>query len=97
MTKSILESLFNGEIYPSEDIGADNQELRKLNSKIAEAKKVFLNNLSDRDQEIFQEVENLQNDYDNLYIYEAFTYGYRLGVRLLFEALKCTNDQNNGE
>ena len=88
MSKSILQRLFEGEIYPPQEIGNENQELRKLTDKIVEAE----TRLSNIDAEIYQEFEDLKNKYNSIYAYESFSYGFRLGITLLFEALSNTEN-----
>ncbi|MCL2235446.1 MAG: hypothetical protein FWB98_03265 [Defluviitaleaceae bacterium] len=41
MAENILKQLYEGKIYPNENVGLDNPELQKLNAVVAEAKEQF--------------------------------------------------------
>lgn len=99
MIKSILQQLYSGEIYPSENIGSDNPEVQRLNGLVAEEKKRFVESLTDSTREEFLKLDDLQHDSAALYAYESFAHGYKLGATLLFEALKDSQNlaRSNGE
>ena len=87
MNKSILQQLYDGEIYPAENIGNDNPELLKLGEKLAEEKTALIENLSEADRAKFQKIEDLNDDSAALYGYECFAHGFKLAVLLLTEAM----------
>ena len=87
MSKSILRQLYEGEIYPSENIGYDNPQIQKFNGLLSDEKKKFMDSLLDNAREDFHKLDDLQNESAALYAYESFVHGYKLGITLLFEAL----------
>lgn len=84
MSKNILQQLFDGEVYPAEDIIGN----RKLSKRLAEEKAAFIKSLSEHDREMFQKVDDLNDESANIYGYECFAHGFKLGATLLFEALR---------
>lgn len=87
MSKNILQQLYDGEIYPAENIGLKNPELQKMNDRLSEAKDVFIKNLSESDLVNFEKVDDLNGESAALYGYECFVHGFKLAASLLFEAL----------
>ena len=88
MDNSILRQLYDGEIYPFENIGDDSPELQRINDMLADEKVKFMKSLSDSQLEDFQKIGDLQDESAVAYGYENFVYGYKLGVALLIEGLK---------
>lgn len=91
MTKTLLQQLFDGEIYPSEQIVPKGQEYEELFQKLIIEKKYFQERLSASDQERFEEMENISQEITALYEYENFFYGFRLGAGLMIETLANRN------
>ena len=90
MAKSILQKLYDGEIYPSENICVDTPEYHKLNDKLADEKERFVKTLTENNISIFTNIEDLHYEITNLYSYEGFAHGFRLAVALMFEAMNGT-------
>ena len=93
MNKNILQQLYDGKIYPAENIGNANPELQKLHDRLAEEKTVFIKSLSEADRAKFQVVEDLNDESAALYGYECFAYGFRLAVSLMLES-NCNSGGN---
>ena len=87
MSKSILRQLYEGEIYPSENIGIDNPQIQKAYGVVAVEKERFMKSLSESSREDFNRLDDLQGESAALYAYESFVHGYKLGITLLIEAL----------
>ena len=87
MNKTILQQLFDGEIFPSEDISPikTNPEARKLNNTISDEMEYFFNTLSEIEKKRFQNLYELHNEYSSMYGYECFTYGFKLGAKILID------------
>lgn len=86
MADSILHDLYNGKIYPFENIYCSTPEYHKVNGMLADEKERFLKNLSESDRELFKKIEDLHCESFGMYSYENFVHGFRLGVKLMSEA-----------
>ncbi len=87
MAKSLLQRLYDGEIFPAEQIVPKNPEYRELTHKLREEKEYLRERLSESDRERFDAMENLSQEIENLYGSEDFFCGFRLGAGLMMEAL----------
>ena len=88
MNKNILKQLYDGEIYPAENIiGNANPELQKINERLAEEKAAFIKSLSEADRAKFQSVDDLNDESAALYGYECFAHGFKLAVSLMTESM----------
>jgi len=86
MDKGILQQLYDGEIYPAENVGKNNSELQKMNDFLSEGKTKFIKSLSDKDREDFQKIDDLQNESAIIYGYECFAHGFKLAATLMLES-----------
>ena len=80
---SILEELYNGQVYPFEDIVPQTKAYRAANRKAGEIREYFSESLSPEDEEKFEEMNRLFHESTYIEAYENFTYGFRLGVLLM--------------
>ena len=87
MTKSILERLFDGELNPAESIGLDNSELLEIYEQLAIKKPKLLEKLPDSIREDMECVDELVDQAKYIYSKECFSYGFKLGITLLVDAL----------
>lgn len=87
-TKTLLLQIFHGEIHPSESIGRNSStELKNFQKTVNDANDDFRKLLSVNDMYKFQNLLELQNQNTGMYGAECFSYGFRLGIRLLLEVL----------
>lgn len=91
MSKKILQQLFDGEIYPAENIVNHDPEYHKVRRLLTEEKERFLKVLSDNDRECFKKIDDLYFEVSGMYSYACFAHGFRLGVALVTEALNGTD------
>ena len=91
MAKTLLQQLYNGEIYPAEQIVPKNPRYRELCRQLGEEKQHLREQLSASDRERFDAMENLSQEIENLYSYEDFSCGFRLGAGLVIEAFISGN------
>lgn len=91
MSKSLLQQLYDGEIYPAEGIKCKAPEHRELSHKISDEAEHFKAVLSPEDWKRFEKLKDMESDREDTYIFANFTYGFQLGVGLMIEAL------SNGE
>lgn len=85
--KSILQQLYDGELYPAENIRCQTPEYAQIRSDIAAEREHFLSMLPEAERKRFNKFDDLQHDSTSIYGYESFLYGFRLGVRLMAETL----------
>ena len=91
--KSILQDLYDGKIYPSENIiDVESPEYQKINSALMDVKERLTQHLSDGDRELFAKIEDLYYELNGIYSYQSFAHGFRLGVKLMAEALNGDDD-----
>ena len=93
----ILEKLYNGQIYPFEEIVPQDKEYRTTNRKISEIREYFYENLSPEDREKFEEMNKLSRESAHMEFYANFAYGFRLGVLLMcdvFTGYRESDEQN---
>ena len=95
MEKPILKRLYDGEIYPSENICVDTPEYHKINNKLADEKERFEKTLTDSNRSLFTSIEDLHYEITELYSYEGFAHGFKLAVSLMFEALNDTEKRQD--
>ena len=87
MNKNILQQLYDGEIYPAENIGHRNPDLQQINDRLSEEKDKLIKSLSENDRANFQAVDDLSGESAAIYGYECFAHGFKLAVSLLLESM----------
>ena len=70
----ILEALFNGELYPSENVVPKSDKFRQAGAEISDTMRFFEEKLMDRNAD----EGNMTNE-------EQFKYGFTLGVLMMCE------------
>ena len=91
MAKTILQQLFDGEIYPSQTINPNNPRYNEAKKALAEEIDCFLKPLSKDEGEHFQKITDLYYEMAGIYNYECFAHGCRLGVKLVIESMNDAN------
>ena len=91
MSKSILQLLFDGKIYPSENIGVSNPDVHEANSRLNDAKTDFSKGMSDSERDDFNKLDDLYYKSAGVYNYESFAHGFKLGVALMLEVMSDTD------
>ena len=97
--KDILEQLFDGEIFPSEEINESDPKSRELARAVSVEREHLSEVLSDSEREHFDKLNKLYNESSWLYGYHSFAYGFRLGAKILIEVLdgdKIKSEQTDG-
>jgi hypothetical protein len=90
----MLQDLYNGKIRPSKDIGFGNKELQQINEEINDLQARYLVCASEDEQTLLNELYKLQKKQNEIYAYESFAHGFRLGLFLLFVSLNSTAPRN---
>ena len=91
MAKSTLQQLFDGEIFPSENIRPNNPVYNEAKKTLDEETQAFMNSLSGDNLEHFQRIKDLYFKTESIYSYECFTHGFRLAVSLMVESMSGTD------
>lgn len=92
MSKSLLQQLYDGEIYPAEEIVPEDPKYREMCHDIRCATDEFEGKLTQTEQETFEQITTMEQQLTILYAFENFSYGFRLGVRLMADAFAADND-----
>ena len=91
MAKSTLQKLYDGEIYPFEEIGVDTPEYRRAMKALTDEKDNFAKTLSESNRESFEKIEDLHDEIAKHYGYADFAHGFRLAVALIFDSQNITD------
>lgn len=87
MAKTLLQQLYDGEIYPSEQIFLQGKKHKELNQKICEEVEKFKGLLSPEEWKRFEVLDDMRHERSGAYCCANFMCGFRLGVGLMVEAL----------
>ena len=91
--RKILESLFYGNIRPSENQMTPNSDLRRAVDKAARCEQRLTEQLGEPEKAILTELVRAQHEIDSITACENFIMGFRLGVRMMAECM----DENDGD
>ena len=83
--KSILAELYNGSVYPAEQVCPTDPEYRPVNREIGEIKQYIESKLSEEDKQRFEELENLYCQSAGMESTEIFACGFRLATMIMIE------------
>ena len=81
----ILEALFNGELYPSENVVPKSDKFRQAGAEISDTMRFFEEKLSKEDYERLERLMDRNADEGNMTNEEQFKYGFTLGVLMRCE------------
>lgn len=83
----MLEQLYNGELYPSENIIPTSPDYRPLKRKISDEREELKAKLSVEDGERLEKLGEMYVDSSAMYGYENFLCGLKLGAQLMIKIL----------
>ena len=92
MAKPILQQLFDGEIYPSENINPSDPKYNEAKMALAKETDYLLKTLSGDNLNRFQKISDLYYETASIYNYECFAHGFRLAITLMFESLNVKDN-----
>jgi len=95
MAKSILQQLWDGEIFPSENINSSNPEYNEATKILAEEKESFLRKLSGDTLEHYHKIADIYCQTESIYSYECFAHGFRLAVALMVDSIGGNDSTGN--
>ena len=85
--KTILEQLFDGNIYPDELIISRDPEYRPLNKKISATMETWKKKLSEDDFKQLEDLLDLRSQSSSMHATASFMYGFKLGAAIMIEVL----------
>lgn len=83
---TLLEDLWYGNVNPHEAILTDSKRYKHLLSLMARNRDELSKTLTDKQLETLEKYDEPMNEMHSLAEVEAFSYGFRLGIRLMIEA-----------
>lgn len=83
--KTIFDKLFDGEIFPAEQIISRDPEYRPLGKQLGEQFESLKNMLPREEADRLQDLDDNYNKMSSITDFASFSYGLRLGVLLMFE------------
>ena len=89
-TMKTLEELWYGRINPSQRTQPDDKSASKLTEQIVEKEDELAPLLSDKANEILEQMREMQLDLSTSNEREAFISGFRLGARMMLEVMGWT-------
>ena len=81
-----IDELWYGNISPFEQCTRRNKKLKELLTLTARNKEELDATLTDRQKEILEKFEDCMNEMNAITERNAFSYGFKLGIRLMAES-----------
>ena len=81
-----IDELWYGNVAPLEQCTRGDNRLKELLSLVARNREELDSTLTDRQKEILEKFEENMNEMHGITERDAFSYGFRLGVKLMAEA-----------
>ena len=85
--KSMIEELWNGNIFPAEICGVGDPEIEDLVRLIERHRERLLGELNREQKDVFEKYADCEDEYACLITARAFRDGFRLAGRLMAEML----------
>ena len=85
--KSIIRELWQDKINPSVEVNTITSEIKELYAKIEIVEEILTANYTKEQKRQFEEYTDLYCECSSILQETAFTYGMRLGIKILLDAL----------
>ena len=85
--KSIIRELWQDKINPSVEVNTITPEIKELYAKIDKAEEKITANFTKEQKRQFEKYTDLYCECSSILQETAFTYGMRLGIKILLDAL----------
>ena len=85
--KSIIRELWEDKINPSVDVNTITPEIKELYAKIDIVEEKITVNFTKEQKQAFEDYTDLYCECSSMLQETAFTYGMRLGIKILLDAL----------
>ena len=82
----IINELWYGNISPFEQCTCGDKRLKEFLKLVARNREEVDGTLTDKQKETLEKFEECMNEMHSITEHDAFSYGFRLGVRLMTEA-----------
>jgi len=83
---TLLEDLWYGNLIPHEAILTENRRYKHLLSLMGRNRDELSETLTEKQLEMLEKYDEAMNEMHSLAEVEAFSFGFRLGIRLMIEA-----------
>ena len=94
--KNTIAELWHGNISPQTDSRNNSPEMKQLMEYMARHHDDLLNTLTEEQKAIFEKFDDCWSEYASLAEEAIFTYAFKLGARLVYEALCDDKNQDTG-
>ena len=85
--KSIIRELWQDKINPSVEVNTITPEIKELYAKIDIAEEIITANFTKEQKQAFEDYTDLYCECSSILQETAFTYGMKLGIKILLDAL----------
>ena len=85
--KNMIKELWHGNICPQTDSRNNSPEMKELMEYMARHHDDLLKTLNDEQKAIFEKFDDCWSEYSSYAEEAIFTYAFKLGARLVYEAL----------
>ena len=92
---TLLENLWYGNIDPHETILTTNKRYKHLLSLMGRNRDELSETLTDKQAEMLEKYDDAINEMHSVAEVEAFSYGFRLGVRLMIESIRNPSNSDS--
>ena len=89
---SVIEELYEGNIAPIDKCVKKGSEYQRLSRKLSMAVDEFMTRLTDGEKEIFENIQNINNELEYKSEKERFIEGFCLGARIAWETEHFESD-----
>lgn len=84
---TLLEDLWYVNVNPHEEILIENKQYKRLLSLMGRKRDELSETLTDKQLQTLEKYDEAMNEMHSVAEVEAFSYGFRLGVKMMIEAL----------
>ncbi len=88
----ILQDLYEGRIYPSEQYGPTSEYYKKTREEYQKHYDDFKSKLDDTLVKEFENILREKCDVIDIELSEMFTYGFKIGAKMMIEILQENNE-----
>ena len=85
--RTLLEELWYGNVYPQEQSTEHNSEIKELISLMGKNRELLSSALTAEQNLALEKYDDCVNEMNSIIEKEVFSYGFRLGGRLMLEVL----------